>query len=49
MITASNDLTADIICNNFIEKVRDFIANDQAFNSMGALKGTPTCWKKVFI
>ena len=29
---ASNNLTAGMLCSNFKEKVKDFIASDQAFN-----------------
>ena len=43
---ASNNLTAGMLCSNFKEKVKDFIASDQAFTFMSGIKGTPAYWKK---
>ena len=43
---ASNNLTAGMLCSNFKEKVKDFIASDKAFTFMSGIKGTPAYWKK---
>jgi len=31
---------------NFKERVKSFIASDDAFTFMNTLKGTPACWKR---
>ena len=38
----SNQLTT----GNFNEKIKEFIASDQAFTFMNSIKGTPAYWKK---
>ena len=43
---ASNNLTAGMLCSNFKEKVKGFIASDQAFTFMSGIKGAPAYWKK---
>ena len=43
---ASNQLTAGMLSSNFDEKVKEFIANDQALTFMNCIKGTPAYWKK---
>ena len=43
---ASNNLTAGMLCSNFKEKVKGFIASDQAFAFMSSIKGTPAYWEK---
>ena len=35
-----------MLSSNFDEKVKEFIANDQAFTFMNCIKGTPAYWKK---
>ena len=42
----SNQLTSGILNSNINEKVKKFIASDQAFTFMSSIKGTPTYWKK---
>ena len=44
---ASNQLTAGMLSSNFNEKVKKFIARDQAFTFMNCIKGTPAYWKKI--
>ena len=38
-----------MLCNNFMEKVKDFIASDQVFTFMTCIKGTPAYWKKILL
>ena len=47
-ITGSN-LTAGMFSQNFKENVRTFIANDEAFNFMNTIKGTPAYWKRFLL
>ena len=42
----SNPLTAGMLSSNFNEKVKEFIASDQAFTFMNSIKGTPAFSKK---
>lgn len=42
-----NNLTAGMLSSNFKETVKSFIANDEAFNFMNSIKGTPAYWKKL--
>ena len=37
----SNPLTAGMLSSNFNEKVKEFIASDQAFTFMNSIQGTP--------
>ena len=39
-------LTAGMLTGDFKEKVREFIATDQAFSFMSCIKGTPAYWIK---
>ena len=39
-------LTAGMLSQNFKERVQSFVANDDAFNFMNTLKGTPAYWKR---
>ena len=39
-------LTAGMLNRNFKETVRQFIANDKAYNFMNSIKGAPAYWKK---
>ena len=41
----SGKLTAGMLSSNFKDKVKDFIASDQAF--INGIKGTPAYWEKV--
>lgn len=41
----SNQLTAGMLSRNFTDTVRSFIVNDQAYNFMSNIKGTPAYWK----
>ena len=41
----SNQLTTGMLSSNFNEKVKEFIASDEAFTFMNSMKGTPACWK----
>ena len=41
----SSQLTSGVLGSNFNEKVKEFIASDQAFTFMNT-KGTPAYWKK---
>ena len=45
-VKSSKSLTAGMLSSNFKETVKKFIANDEAFNFMNTLKGTPAYWKK---
>ena len=45
----SNQLTAGLLSSNFNEKIKEFIASDQAFTFMNNIKGTPAYWKKNFV
>ena len=42
----SNQMTAGMLNRNFNEKIKEFIASDQAFTFMNSIKGTPAYWKK---
>ena len=42
----SDKLTAGMFSSNFKDKVKDFIASDQAFTFTNGIKGTPAYWKK---
>ena len=42
----SNQLTACMLSRNFNEKIKEFIASDQAFTFKNSIKGTPAYWKK---
>ena len=42
----SSQLTAAMLSSNFNEKVKEFIASDQAFTFMNSIKGTPAFSKK---
>ena len=42
----SNQLTAGMLSSNFNEKLKEFIASNQAFTFMNSIKGTPAYWKK---
>ena len=42
----SNPLTAGMLSSNFNEKLKEFIASDQAFTFMNSIQGTPAYWKK---
>ena len=44
----SDNLTAGMLSRNFKETVRQFIANDKAYNLMNSIKSTPAYWKKVY-
>ena len=39
-------LPPDMLSSNFKDKVKDFIASDQAFTFMNGIKGTPAYLKK---
>ena len=41
----SNQLTTGMLSSNFNEKVKEFIASDEAFTFMNSMKGTPAYWK----
>ena len=43
---SSDKLTAGMLISNFKDKVKDFIASDQAFIFMNGSKGTPAYWKE---
>ena len=42
----SNQLTACMLSRNFNEKIKEFIASDQAFTFKNSIKGTTAYWKK---
>jgi len=42
----ADGLTAGMISSNFKERVKSFIASDDAFAFMNTLKGTPAYWKR---
>ena len=42
----SSQVTAGMLSSNFNEKVKEFIASDQAFTFMNSIKGTPAFSKK---
>ena len=46
---SGNNLTAGMFSQNFKETVKTFIANDEAFNFMNTMKGTPAYWKKFLL
>ena len=39
-------MTAGELSQNFKEKISGYIANDEAYNFMNTLKGTPAYWKR---
>ena len=41
-----SNLTAGILPQNYTETIITLIANDEAFNFMNTLKGTPAYWKR---
>ena len=41
----TNHLTAGMLSRNFKESVKSFVANDEAFNFMNTIEGTPAYWK----
>ena len=43
---SGTSITAKSLNENFKEKVKQFVASDQAYTFMNSLKGTPTYWKK---
>ena len=43
---SGTSLTAGMLSGNFKEKVKEFIATDQAYTFMNSIKGTPAYWKK---
>ena len=45
----SNRLTAGMLSQNFKERVKDFVANDEAYSFMKTIKGTPAYWKKFLL
>ena len=45
----TNQLTAGMLSQNFEETVKSFIAKDEGFNFMSAIKGTPAYWKKFLL
>ena len=40
-------LTAQMLTNNVSETVKTFLSNDEAYQFMGNIKGTPAYWKKI--
>ena len=46
---AGNNLTAGMFGQNFKETVKNYIANDNAFNFMNTVKGTPAYWKRFLL
>ena len=42
----TNQLTAGMLSRNFKESVKSFVANDEAYNFMNTIKGTPAYWKR---
>ena len=44
----TGQLTAGMLSKNFKESVKSFVANDEAYNFMNTVKGTPAYWKKTF-
>ena len=46
---SGNNLKAGLFRQNFKETVKTFIANDEAFNFMNAIKGTPAYWKRFLL
>ena len=40
-----SDLTPGLSLQNYKEKIKSLIANDEAFNFINTLKETPTYWK----
>ena len=43
----SNNLTAGNLSQNYTEIIKSLIANNEAFNFMNTLKGTPAYWKSL--
>ena len=39
-------LTAGALSQNYKERIQSFLASDDAFNFMNAVKGTPAYWKR---
>ena len=44
----TNQLTAGMLSRNFKESVKSFVADEEAFNFMNTIKGTPAYWKFFF-
>ena len=42
----SGHLTAGVLSQNFSEKVKSFIVNNEAYHFMNIIKGTPAYWKR---
>ena len=42
----SNILTAGSLSQSYKETIKSLIANDEAFNFLNTLKGTPAYWKR---
>ena len=42
----SSQLTGGMLSSNFNERVKEFIASNEAFAFMNSIKGTPAYWKK---
>ena len=42
----SNNLTTGMLSSNSKDKVKDFIASDQAFTFVNGIKEAPAYWKK---
>ena len=41
-----NQLNAGMLSQNFKEKVKEFVSNDQGYSFMNTIKGTPAYWKR---
>ena len=41
-----NQLNAGMLSQNFKEKVKEFISNEQGYSFMNTIKGTPAYWKR---
>ena len=46
---SGNNLTAGMFSQNFKDTKKNFIANDEAFNFMNGIKGTPAYWKRFLL
>ena len=44
-----NNLTAGILRKNFKQRVKELIADEEAFSFMSSIKGTQSYWKKFCI
>ena len=42
-------LTAGELSKNYEERIKSFVANDEVFNFMNMLKGTPAYWKRFLL